>query len=222
MQSPWMCCSSFQSEEPNSKKKPSGLPFSPMRKSLVIPFLRKRPASGDKTSSSVILVTANQDTSAIVTLLSVAEAMPVIHQDRVCYGLFDSHPLNGISSYCKSHKEETDNQIVLNLDCVGNGDHIVFFPTKELKKDKRKLNPIYTCCGQFGNKFITIRDKGFACYPSDLSKFPYGIRIASFRKKKTGLWLSRIHTKRDAILDQTNVNILRAAICTLISCDAMQ
>ena len=42
------------------------------------------------------------------------------------------------------------------------------------------------------------------------------------RKKKKILWMSRIHTKQDTILEQTNVNILRAALTTFICRDAVQ
>ena len=103
------------------------------------------------------LITAHYDPSAIVTLLAIADSLPVIHREKVCFVLFDmeEYGLLGSGSYRKAHKTDTDKQIILNLDCVGVGDHIVFFPTKRLKKDKRKLNPLYTCCGQFGNKFIS-------------------------------------------------------------------
>ena len=167
---------------------------------------------------------ANDNTSGVVTVLEIARSMPSIHRDKVCFVLCDLEEagLIGSASYRKAHKAESQNQIIVNLDCVGDGDHIVIFPTKKLKKDKKKLNPIYTCCGQFGRKFVTIRDKGFSVYPSDQKNFPYGVGIAAFHKGKFGLYLNRIHTKKDTVLEETNVNILRAAICTLISCDAMQ
>lgn len=163
---------------------------------------------------------ANDNTSGVVTVLEIAASIPQIHRDKVCIVLFDLEEagLIGSASYRKAHKAETQKQIVLNLDCVGDGDHILFFPTKKLKKDRKKLNPMYTCCGQFGNKFITIRDKGVSIYPSDQKNFPYGVGIAAFRKGKLGLYLNRIHTKKDTILEQTNVNILRSAIVTYITC----
>lgn len=167
---------------------------------------------------------ANDNTSGVVTVLSIAASVPEIHREKVCFVLFDLEEagLIGSASYRKAHKKATDHQIVLNLDCVGDGDHILFFPTPKLKKDRRKLNPVYTCCGQFGRKHISIRDKGFSVYPSDQKNFPYALGIAALNKGRVGLYMSRIHTRRDTILDQTNVNILRAAICTLISCDAVQ
>lgn len=166
----------------------------------------------------------NDNASGVVTLLEIAGSVPKSHRSRVCFVLFDlnEYGLIGSCSYRKAHKEQTENQIILNLDCVGDGDHICFIPTKKLRMDRRKLNPLYTCCGQFGNKFVSIRDKGFAKYPSDQNKFPYGVGIAALNQGKLGLNLTRIHTIRDTVLDPTNVNILRAAICTLISCDAAQ
>ena len=43
----------------------------------------------------------------------------------------------------------------------------------------------------------------------------------SLRKSKFGLYLGRIHTKKDTVLEETNVNILRAALTSFISCDAV-
>ena len=52
--------------------------------------------------------------------------------------------------------------------------------------------------------------------------FPYGLGICALRQGRVGLYLSRIHTPRDTVLDETNVNILRAALITFISGSAVQ
>ena len=117
--------------------------------------------------------------------------------------------------------EQTDYQIVLNLDCVGDGDEIVMFPSKAMKQDTAKMDALRKITGAFGTKSVAIRDSGFAYYPSDQKHFPYGVGIAALRRSKwAGLYLSRIHTKKDTILEETNVNILRAAIVTLVTCHA--
>ena len=66
-----------------------------------------------------------------------------------------------------------------------------------------------------------MREKGFAFYPSDQMNFPYGVGICALHKGKLGLYLSRIHTPKDTILEETNVNILRAALTSLICCGAV-
>jgi len=168
---------------------------------------------------------ANDNTSGVVTVLEIARTLPEIQRNKVCFVLFDLEEagLLGSAAYRKAHKKETDDQIVLNLDCVGDGDNILLFPTKKLKKDVKKFSSIFKACGYFGNKSILVRDKGYSFYPSDQTNFPYGVGIGAFRiKKGLGHYYSRIHTPKDTILDPTNVNLLRAAITTLISSDAAQ
>lgn len=161
---------------------------------------------------------ANDNTSGVVTLLEIARTLPENQREKTCFVLFDLEEagLLGSASYQKAHKMETQNQLVLNLDCVGDGDHIRLFPTRKLKKDKKRLSSLYKACGYFGNKDILVREKGFAIYPSDQANFPYGVGICALRDSKAGLYLGRIHTRRDTILEQTNVNLLRAALITFI------
>ncbi len=168
---------------------------------------------------------ANDNTSGVVTVLETLRTMPDHQRSKVCFVLFDLEEagLIGSSSYRKAHKKATDNQIVLNLDCVGDGDEILFFPTKKLCADREKLGALCQCVGRFGCKTIAIRSKGFRVYPSDQKNFPFGVGIAAFRHKKgVGPYCARIHTARDTVLDQTNVNILRAALTSFVSGAAAQ
>lgn len=166
---------------------------------------------------------ANDNTSGVVTVLEIARSLPENQRSKVCFVLFDLEEkgLWGSFSHRRAHKNATDTQLVLNLDCVGDGDHILLFPTKQLKKDRKKLSSLYKACGYFGKKSLLVKDKGFAIYPSDQRCFPYGVGICALNKGKCGLYLSRIHTRKDTVLDQTNVNILRAALISYISCTAV-
>lgn len=167
---------------------------------------------------------ANDNTSGVVTVLEIARTLPENQREKVCFVLFDLEEagLIGSASYCKAHKKAVENQIVLNLDCVGDGDEIRMFPTKKLKKDRKKLTSLYKACGYFGKKNVLVHEKGFSVYPSDQANFPYGVGICALNKGKAGLYLSRIHTPKDTILEETNINILRAALTTLICRDAVQ
>lgn len=166
----------------------------------------------------------NDNSSGVVTLLEIAKSLPEKEREKVCFVLFDLEEagLIGSASYRKAHKKVSDSQMVLNLDCVGDGDEILFFPAARLKKDKRRLASLEKICGQFGKKVISVCSKGFSIYPSDQGHFPYGVGICALNRGKAGLYLSRIHTPRDTVLDETNVNILRAAIITLVSGSAAQ
>lgn len=167
---------------------------------------------------------ANDNTSGVVTLLEVMRTLPENQRHKVCFVLFDMEEagLLGSSYHRSRHRKASDSQIVLNLDCVGDGDFLMMFPTKALKKNRKKLTSLYRACGYFGKKSLTVHEKGFAIYPSDQMVFPYGVGICALRKSKFGLYVSRIHTSKDTILEETNVNILRAALTSYICCDAAQ
>ena len=166
----------------------------------------------------------NDNTSGVITLLHLAADLPENRRNQVCFVLFDLEEagLLGSASYVKTHKQAVKRQMNLNLDCVGDGDELLFFPTKRLKKNSEMVERLNYCLGTYGNKQISIRRKGFAFYPSDQANFPYGVGICALRKKFRILYLGRIHTRRDTVLDETNVNLLRAAIISMICCGAVK
>lgn len=165
---------------------------------------------------------ANDNTSGVITVLEIARTLPENQRCKVCFVLFDLEEagLIGSASYRKGHITATGRQLVLNLDCVGDGDHIRMFPTKALKNDRKQLTSLYRACGYFGKKDILVHEKGFSVYPSDQNRFPLGVGICALGKSRFGLSMGRIHTPKDTVLDQTNVNILRAALTTFITCDS--
>lgn len=168
---------------------------------------------------------ANDNTSGVVTVLETAKSMPESCRSKVCFVLFDLEEagLIGSSSYQSKHKNQTKNQIILNLDCVGDGNEIVMFPNKKVKTNASQMAQLRHICGTWGEKSIAIREKGFAYYPSDQKNFPFGVGIAAFHRSSwAGLYCSRIHTGRDTVLEETNVNILRAAIVSMITCGAVK
>ena len=163
---------------------------------------------------------ANDNTSGVVTVLETAAKMPEDLRSRVCFVLFDLEEagLIGSSSYAKKHKNEIKDQIVLNCDCVGDGDELMMFPTKRVKKNERQINALRDICGSQGFKSLGLREKGFAYYPSDQKNFPNGVGIAAFNRSKwAGLYCDKIHTKKDTVLDEKNVSFLRDRLTELVS-----
>jgi len=163
---------------------------------------------------------ANDNTSGVVTVLETAASVPEEYRDKVCFVLFDLEEagLIGSAAYRKAHKKESDNQIILNLDCVGDGNEIMLFPTAKLKKDSEKMDLLRKMNAAADEKSITLHEKGFYVYPSDQKNFPYGVGIAAFRRSRLfGLYCDKIHTKKDTILEEKNVSILRDSILNLIT-----
>lgn len=155
---------------------------------------------------------ANDNTSGVVAVLETARVLPEDLRDQVCFVLFDLEEggLLGSAAYRKLHRKATNRQLVLNLDCVGEGDEILLFPTKQMKKKTNRLSGVMEHQVSNGAKSIIVKHKGFAVYPSDQANFSIGFGIAAFcRSKWAGLYLGKIHTKRDRNLDETNIAMLR-------------
>lgn len=205
--------------------------------SVVVGVIAEMPGLGDNLFLLTLMVTvalliygpanrhnANDNTSGVVTLLEIAKSMPQSHRHQVCFVLFDMEEagLIGSSSYRDNHKKEIIHQLVWNLDCVGEGDEILFFPSGKVIRDNEKMELLRRCQTQLATKSIAIQTTGFRYYPSDQRNFPYGVGISALKRGKFGLYLDKIHTKKDTCLDETNVNILRAAIVSAISCDGVR
>jgi len=153
----------------------------------------------------------NDNSSGVITLLEAAKSLPTEDREKVCFVLFDKeeYGLVGSKAFRKKHKAETEKLIMLNLDCVGDGDHILFFPNRKLRKQQDLMNQLSAVNTLQGNKTVTLWKKS-AMFNSDQKNYPYGVGIAAFHKKKlVGYCCGRIHTRRDTILEQENVNILR-------------
>ncbi len=162
---------------------------------------------------------ANDNTSGVVTLLEIAAALSPEQRDKVCFVLFDLEEagLFGSSGYRSKHKKATNSQLVLNLDCVGDGNEIVFFPCKKLKKNEKAMEFLIRAETDAGEKTLRVHRNGYSFYPSDQANFPYGVGIAAFRRSKwIGLYCSRIHTRKDTILEEENVTILRDALVKIL------
>ncbi len=162
---------------------------------------------------------ANDNTSGVVTVLEIAAALPEAHREDVCFVLFDFEEIGlvGSASYRSAHKQETRNQMVLNLDCVGDGDEILFFPCGKIKKNAKLLAPLCQLEKEVGGKKLAVHKKGFSMYPSDQASFPLGVGIAALRRNKlVGLYMNKIHTRKDTILEEENVQLLTEALVGLI------
>lgn len=159
----------------------------------------------------------NDNTSGVITVMETAEALPLEQRSKVCFVLFDLEEagLLGSASYQNKHRKETRDQIILNLDCVGEGDDILLFPTGRLKRDKQSMAVLRVMNRESEGKRVRLWEKGFSVYPSDQANFPKGVGICALNKSPFGLYLSRIHTSRDTILDERNVKILCSCLVSM-------
>ena len=85
----------------------------------------------------------------------------------------------------------------------------VFFPGKRLRKDEAALEQIERAFQGRGEK-VTEVVRGFGFYPSDNASFKRGVGVCALKKKRLiGYYMDRIHTNKDTVLEEENIELLR-------------
>lgn len=155
--------------------------------------------------------TANDNTSGVVTLLETALALPPEHRERVCFVFFDNEEkgMFGSAAFAKKHKNAKKGTVVLNFDCVGDGDSIQFFPQKKLKKDRDAMERVEAAFLPAAGRDVQVV-RGFGFYPSDNANFKKGAGVCALKHRPVvGYYMDRIHTSRDTVLEEANIALLR-------------
>ena len=162
--------------------------------------------------------TVNDNTSGVITLLEIAQSLPAELRDQVCLVFFDNEEkgLRGSKAFVKAHKAVKEKSLVLNFDCVSDGDFIQFFPSKTLKKEENVLNLLADSFPAEGEKDVQVV-RSFGFYPSDQAQFKRGVGICALKKSPIfGYYMDRIHTKRDTVMMEENITLLRDGTLRLV------
>lgn len=161
--------------------------------------------------------TANDNTSGVVTIIESAIKLPEDFRDEICFVLFDNEELGllGSAAFAKEYKEYIKNKLIINFDCVSDANDIFFFPTKQIKNDQSKHEVIIKAFAS--TNYINVHmNKGFGFYPSDNFNFKCAYGVCSL-KKGLFYYLDRIHTSRDIIFNEENIELLSDGVCKLVN-----
>ena len=162
--------------------------------------------------------TANDNTSGVTTLFEIMEAMPNELKSSAAFIFFDLEEMGlfGSASYASKHKGVKKNSLVINFDCVSDGENILFV----LKKDARKYEDALRAAfdGNENDKVkVFVESKG-VFYPSDQINFKHGVGVAALKRSKIAgvLYMDRIHTKKDVIYREENIEFLTTGAVKLV------
>lgn len=157
--------------------------------------------------------TVNDNTSGVLTLVELMAALSEEEKARTAFVFFDHEEsgLFGSAFFASRHKKAMKEKLLINFDCVSDGDHILVVPSRKA----RKLGGEALRAAFVGSesKTVHLERPGGAFYPSDQVNFPCGVGVAAMNKKPLlGLYMGRIHTPRDTVCDETNFAFLCACM----------
>ena len=106
-----------------------------------------------------------------------------------------------------------EDKLLVNFDCISDGDTILLALKKQAEKYRPHLEKAFVPNDRFK---VDIRSKG-VFYPSDQSQFKCGVGVAALKysKRLKTEYMDRIHTKKDVIFEEANIEFLTDCAITL-------
>ncbi len=159
--------------------------------------------------------TANDNTSGVITLIEIMQALPEDKRNEIAFVFFDLEEMGlfGSSGFASKHKKAMKDKLLLNFDCVSDGSTILFAVKNSAKKYIPALEKSFIPCEKFA---VDIASKG-VFYPSDQANFKAGVGVAAlnYSKKLRTLYMDKIHTDKDRVFDEENIEFLTAGAVRL-------
>lgn len=152
---------------------------------------------------------ANDNTSGVITLLEIYDRLSEDARKNVAFVFFDNEEKGVVGSgqFRHRHKKRLKDFLLINFDCVSDGDHFLFGVSKKANaKYHVGLARAYTSTE---SKHVMLERLNRVYYPSDQAGFPLAVSVAALKHKKfPGYYMDRIHTKKDVIFDESNIAYL--------------
>ena len=160
--------------------------------------------------------TANDNTSGVIMLCELINRLTEEEKKNVVFVFFDNEEngLFGSSYFAKVHKRGLNDKLMINFDCISDGSNLLVVQNKKAKKEYGEL--IKKIFVSKDNKQVYLENSSTAFYPSDQMNFPCYIALAFLNKGKLGLYMNKIHTKKDIVFDESNIEYLFMCISNLI------
>jgi len=152
----------------------------------------------------------NDNTSGVAAVLTMAEGLTAQQRGEVAFILFDNEEKgkNGSKAYFKDHEAEMKSKFLVNFDCVGNGENVIFIAMKEAetRSEYAALQEAFVPDGGFMSRFYPIKGSQSN---SDYKNFPCGVGCMACRQSKGGVFYTpHIHTPRDTVASNENITYI--------------
>ncbi|MBR5502486.1 MAG: M28 family peptidase, partial [Oscillospiraceae bacterium] len=151
--------------------------------------------------------TANDNTSGVVALMELYEALTPAQREQVALVFFDNEEngLLGSSFFRKQYGKALNSKLMVNMDCISDGDHLLVVANKAARKRfGAAITAAFSEAGE--GKQFSVQKAECAYYPSDQQGFKNAVALAGMKKARfVGYYLDRIHTAKDTAFDERNI-----------------
>lgn len=160
----------------------------------------------------------NDNTSGVAAVMELMARMPEEQRGKAAFILFDNEEkgMLGSGAYAGKHKTVKKEKLLINLDCVGDGENVLFFANKKTRALACFPKLESAMQAQTGRSFVMNRMEN-CVYPSDQANYKLGIAVCACNKMKViGYYCDKIHTKKDTVCEQANLDFLAAGLTEFV------
>ena len=154
--------------------------------------------------------TANDNTSGVVALMELYEQLTPAQRAQVALVFFDNEEngLLGSSVFRKKYGKALNSKLMVNIDCISDGDHLLVIANKAARKRYGTALQQAFEAAEGGSKQLHHEKAEWAMYPSDQQGFKHAVALAGMKKARfVGYYLDRIHTDKDTAFDEQNISL---------------
>lgn len=160
----------------------------------------------------------NDNTSGVAAVMQLMALLHEEERQRAAFILFDNEEkgMQGSKAFALQHEHVKKDALVVNLDCVRVGDHLVVVaknyarPMAEYALLEESLTPGEGIIPHFYPAASSVMN-------SDHKSFRRGVGIAACnRRPLVGFYVGGIHTRRDTRAEERNINYLAQRLAAFV------
>ena len=148
----------------------------------------------------------NDNTSGVAAVLSLAQNCS---SNDVAFVLFDNEEkgLLGAKAFKATHNEILIDKLIINFDCVGVGNNVLFVVKEGAKRHTLYRNLVENMKSN-DDYIVKFYPFGEAVSNSDYKVFDCGIGVITCKKKNGIFYTAKIHTNKDSEAHAKNIDFL--------------
>ena len=161
----------------------------------------------------------NDNTSGVAAVLELMERLPEEVRGKAAFILFDNEEkgLLGSKGYAKAHPEIQHMRLVVNLDCVGVGETMLVIASK-LAANLPGYAKLEDALRAHGGREVKFFGKSGSACNSDQKSFKCGVCVVACKKRPVvGYYCAGIHTPKDTVADQGNLDFLAEGLTQFVT-----
>jgi len=156
----------------------------------------------------------NDNTSGVAALLETMRRIPAEKRSKTAFILFDNEEkgCRGSKAYAKEHLQVQHLRLIVNLDCVGVGEHFLLSVPK-LARNLAEYELLERVLAAREGREVHFFSSATTRGNSDFRSFKCGVGVSAYRQTPgVGFITGTIHTWRDTETDPENIAFLAEAL----------